>query len=125
MGMPSQKFIFYDHHRDPDPTLALLGALAQNVQDQALLEAYAQNVQDQALLEALAQNVQDQALLEALVQNVQDQALYRGFGTERARLGTLNQNFEIFTQNAHRPVQIFFSKVLGRPKIVLNFGFLK
>ena len=34
---------------------------------------------------------------------------FRGFGTERARLGTFNQNFEIFTQNEHLPAQRFFS----------------
>ena len=33
---------------------------------------------------------------------------FRGLGTERARLGTLNQNFEIFTQNEHLPAQRFF-----------------
>ena len=33
---------------------------------------------------------------------------FRGFGIERARLGTFNQNFEIFTQNEHLPAQRFF-----------------
>ena len=34
---------------------------------------------------------------------------FRGFDTERARLGTFNQNFEIFSQNEHLPAQRFFS----------------
>ena len=34
--------------------------------------------------------------------------LFRGFYTERARLGTFNHNFEIFTQNEHLPTQKFF-----------------
>ena len=34
---------------------------------------------------------------------------FRGFDTERARLGTFNKNFEIFTQNEHLPAQRFFS----------------
>ena len=33
---------------------------------------------------------------------------FRGFGTERARLGTLNQNFEIFTRIEQLPAQRFF-----------------
>ena len=35
--------------------------------------------------------------------------IFRGFGTDRARLGTLNPNFEIFTQNEQLPAQRFFS----------------
>ena len=34
---------------------------------------------------------------------------FRGFGTDRARLGPLNPNFEIFTQNEQIPAQRFFS----------------
>ena len=33
---------------------------------------------------------------------------FRGFRTERARLGNFNQNFKIFTQNEHVPAQRFF-----------------
>ena len=33
---------------------------------------------------------------------------FRGFDTERPRLGTFNQNFKIFTQNENLPAQRFF-----------------
>ena len=39
---------------------------------------------------------------------------FRGFGTERARLGTWNPIFEIFTQNEHVPAQRFFFLSFGR-----------
>ena len=32
----------------------------------------------------------------------------KGFGSERARLGSFNQNFQNFTQNEHLPAQRFF-----------------
>ena len=39
---------------------------------------------------------------------------FRGFGTERARLGTWNPIFEISTQNEHLPAQRFFFLSFGR-----------
>ena len=52
---------------------------------------------------------------------------YRSFDKESAKLGTLKQHFEIFTQSEHLPAErIFLNLILDKnPKIIPAMGILK